>query len=258
MRKPFNLMLDLSKELHVDTDHRAKWQDILARLSDFPTKEWGAEKKPIFILTENGPVLWGGNTVHIQHLYPAGAIGLDSPPPLLDIARRTIATVPRWHDTNGSNSFFPAAARIGFDPQVILRELHHYSTAVMSPSGFSAGNPHGIENCSTVPNTINEMLLQSHEGVLRFFPVWPKDLDARFATLRARGAFLVSAQLKNGIVAGVKIVSEKGRDCAIVNPWPGKTVLVIRNGKAGESKAGERFTFKTEVNDDILLQPQGD
>jgi hypothetical protein len=57
---------------------------------------------------------------------------------------------------------------------------------------------------------LNEMLLESHEGVLRLFPCWPKDQDARFGTLRACGAFLVSAELKGGSIGGVKIASEKG------------------------------------------------
>ena len=90
------------------------------------------------------------------------------------------------------------------------------------PNGMIAGNPHGMEHQSIVPNAIQEMLMQSHEGVIRFFPCWPMDQDARFGTLRARGAFLVSAELKDGVVRGVKIVSEKGRDCTVLNPWPGK------------------------------------
>ena len=96
------------------------------------------------------------------------------------------------------------------------------------------------------------MLLQSHEGVLRFFPCWPKDQDARFGNLRAVGAFLVSAELKNGVVAGVKIVSEKGRDCTVQNPWPGKKVILAGR----ETLAGERFTFKTQPEETIALAPE--
>jgi alpha-L-fucosidase 2 len=70
------------------------------------------------------------------------------------------------------------------------------------------------------------MLMQSHEGVIRLFPCWPKDQDARFGTLRAVGSFLVSAELKGGVISGVKITSEKGGDCVIVNPWPGRIVLL--------------------------------
>ena len=101
------------------------------------------------------------------------------------------------------------------------------------------------------------MLLQSHEGVIRFFPCWPKDQDVRFGTLRARGAFLVSAELKTGIVRGAHIVSEKGRACIVQNPWSGKTVCVIRNGKSAESLSGDRFILKTGVGEAIEIEPQG-
>ncbi|MEO5712325.1 MAG: glycoside hydrolase family 95-like protein [Luteolibacter sp.] len=254
VRSTFKLMLDLSLEYDLEANRRAKWQDILDHLCPFPTKDAG-KGKTIFVLSEDMPRFWQSNTVHIQHIYPAGAIGLDSPPEQLAIARDTLAASGRWHDGNGSNSFFPAAARVGWAPESILGELHKYSTTAMAPNGFSQGNIHGIENCSTVPNTINEMLLQSHEGALRFFPVWPKNLDARFGTLRADGAFLVSAQLKSGEISGVTIASEKGRDCTVVNPWPEKKVLVTRNGSAAETVGGERFTLKTVAGGTLSLSP---
>lgn len=256
VRNSFKLVLDLSQELDLDADCRTKWTDILARLSPYPTQPWGAKKWPVFILSEQGPVMWGGNTVHIQHIYPASQIGLDSEPEQLATARNTIDLIQRWHDNNGANSFFPAAVRVGYDPQAVLRELHKYSTGGMAPNGFSRGNPHGIENCSTVPNTVNEMLMQSHEGVIRLFPCWPKDLDARFGTLRARGAFLVSAELKGGIISGVKILSEKGRDSTVMNPWPGRTVRIVRNGKDAEAAAGDRFTLKTAPGETLELRSE--
>jgi hypothetical protein len=158
----------------------------------------------------------------------------------------------RWIDLNGCNSFYPAAARVGYDPKVILEKLRHWVDTA-SPNGMRADNPHGMEQLSVVPCTLQEMLFQSHEGVLRFFPCWPKDQDARFGTLRADGAFLVSAQLKAGEVSGVSIVSEKGRDCAVANPWPGKKAQVVRDGKVAESVEGERFVLKTRAGEKIEL-----
>ena len=70
--------------------------------------------------------------------------------------------------------------------------------------------------------------------------------------MRAVGAFLVSAEMKNGVVTGVKIVSEKGRDCTVVNPWPGKTVKVAGR----ETLSGDRFTFKTGLGETVTLEPQ--
>ena len=97
--------------------------------------------------------------------------------------------------------------------------------------------------------------MQSHEGVLRFFPCWPREMDARFGTLRARGAFLVSAELKSGMVDNVHIVSEKGRDCMVQNPWPCNEVAVMRNGRKAETVAGERFSLKTSSGENIGLVP---
>jgi alpha-L-fucosidase 2 len=100
------------------------------------------------------------------------------------------------------------------------------------------------------------MLMQGHDGVLRLFPAWPRDLDARFGGLRAVGAFLVSASLRGGVVEGAAIVSEKGRRCTLVNPWPGKPVAVIRDGRASEPVSGPRFALETRPGERIELRPR--
>lgn len=102
-----------------------------------------------------------------------------------------------------------------------------------------------IEKMSTVPNTINEMLCMGHKGVLRVFPVWPKSQDATFTDIRCWGAFLVSGELKNGRVTHVTLVSEKGRNCRMVNPWPDQKVGLYREGRLWKHVEGERFTFET-------------
>jgi hypothetical protein len=55
---------------------------------------------------------------------------------------------------------------------------------------------------------VNEMLLQSHEGALRFFPTWPANRRAAFSTLRTKGAFLVSAEHVVGRGTAARIVAE--------------------------------------------------
>jgi hypothetical protein len=102
-----------------------------------------------------------------------------------------------------------------------------------------------------VPNTINEMLCMGHKGVIRLFAVWPRTQDAAFANIRCWGAFLVSGALKGGVVGDVSIVSEKGGDCTVVNPWGAEPIQLIRNGKAAETVAGERVTFGT-VPDEVI------
>jgi hypothetical protein len=86
--------------------------------------------------------------------------------------------------------------------------------------------------------------------------VWPKTQDARFMSLRTWDAFLVSSALKDGAVQFVKLVSEQGRPCTLLNPWPGKAVDVYRDGKKLDTLKGERVTLKTEIGATLVLVPE--
>ena len=249
----FRNMIPMSEALGVDADKRAKWRDITVKISAFPLQE--KDGKTVFRYSEKGMAWCGDNTLGIQHIFPAGAIGLDSDPKLLEISHNMINAMGRWCDYNGASSWYAACARVGYDPKKILAELNAmYSQHAMANKLLSFGGG-GIENVSPALG-VTEMLLQSHEGVIRFFPCWPKDQDARFGTLRAKGAFLVSAELKGGIASGVKVTSEKGGDCVIQNPWPDQSVRVIRNGQSAESASGPRFTLKTTVGESIEIKPE--
>ncbi len=250
VRALFGNMVDMSEALGEDASLRPKWKDILEKLSPFPTQERGG--KTVFRYTEKGTAWWGDNTVGIQHIYPAGAIGLGSDPKLLEISRNMIDAMGRWSDNNGASSWYAACARVGYDPSRTLTELRHMydKHSMLNKIPWFGGG--GIENASPAA-AVDEMLLQSHEDVIRLFPSWPKNLDARFGSLRADGAFLVSAELKGGVVSGVTIQSEKGRDFAIVNPWPGHSVKVVRNGNLTETASGPRFTLKTSPGDKLKL-----
>jgi len=132
--------------------------------------------KPVFACTEAGE----GGTCYRQ-VWPAGQIGLSSDSKLLDVARNTV-------DAIGYNThplYAPVLPRIGYDPAVILENLRKNCRENGYPNGYIFFAGGGLETASTVPANINEMLLQSYEGVLRLFPDWPKDHDARFSNLRA-------------------------------------------------------------------------
>ena len=251
----FDLAVDMSTSLGIDAARQKKWQHILKHLSKFATQEKNGAT--VFRYTEKGVAWNNGNSLGIQHIYPAGAIGLDSDPKLLEISRNTVRVMNRWIDYNGMNSFFPAAVRVEYDSETILQKLREMIEKVGGVNGFTRGNPHGVENCSIVPNTINEMLCMGHGHVLRVFPVWPKSKDARFMNIRAWDAFLVSSALKGGVVQYVKIHSERGRNCTMVNPWPGKSVAVYRSGKRIATLKGERIFMKTEAGGTVVLVPEG-
>ncbi len=245
--------VDMSKMLNVDEEFRKDWADKQKNIAPFPLQERNG--KTVFRYSEKGTAWWDGNTLGIQHIYPGGQIGLSSDSMLLQVARNTINDMQRWLDMNGSNSFFPAAVRVGIDADTILQKLHEYSLHTY-PNGFQLNNPHGIENCSTVPNTINEMLCMSNQDMIRVFEVWPKSKDASFSKIRCDGAFLVSSELKNKAVQYVKIISEQGKSCTIQNPWPNKRVIIKSDKRKPLQLNGNVLSFSTHKGEELILQPE--
>jgi hypothetical protein len=105
-----------------------------------------------------------------------------------------------------------------------------------------------------LPLVINECLMQSYDGKIRLFPNWNRATDAEFTTLRAVGAFLVDSRLANGKIEHIRILSEKGVTCRLVNPWGTTSVTVVRNGKPAETLKGETLlSFKTTAGETIEL-----
>ncbi|MDR1814644.1 MAG: hypothetical protein LBR18_07340 [Tannerella sp.] len=244
--------LDMSELLDADRNKRKQWIDLRDHISDYPLME--RDGKTVFRLTEKGPDVIDVNSLALQHVYPAGQIGLDSDPKLIEISRNTLK-YKNWLDENASNSIFPTAVRVGVNPDTILFHLNRYARHTFV-NGFQSNNPHGVENWSTTPNTINEMLCMGHQGVLRLFPVWNRALDAEFHTIRAEGAFLVSARLHKGIISNVTVFSEQGRTLTMLNPWQGAKVKVTA-GNNGKSKTlkGERLVLNTKPNTNYSFEP---
>lgn len=80
--------------------------------------------------------------------------------------------------------------------------------------------PFTLEGNFAFASGVQEMLIQSHAGVIRVFPAIPASWeDVSFRQLRTYGAFLVSAQMKDGKVTEVEIQAEKGGVAKLANPF---------------------------------------
>ena len=252
-RMVMDIALDMSEFLGLDESRRKAWRDKRDHISEYPLQERNG--KTVFRYTERGVAWWQDNTLGIQHIYPAGQIGLASDENLLEISRNTIEEMARWLDFNGTNSLYPAAVRVGYPADTILAHLKEYCEHTY-PNGFQLNNPHGDENWSTVPNTINEMLCMGHQGIVRLFPVWPKSMDASFHQIRVEGAFLVSSTLKNGAVGNVTMISEKGRDLTMLNPWEGKGIRIKTPDGATIKAQGDTIRIPTIPNGTYRFEPE--
>ncbi len=80
--------------------------------------------------------------------------------------------------------------------------------------------PFTLEGNFAFASGIQEMLIQSHTGTVRIFPAIPVAWkDVEFKSLRCQGAFLVSAEKREGKVREVVIVAEKGGVLRLQNPF---------------------------------------
>lgn len=246
----FKAVYDMAKELGLNSEKYALWEDINKNLSDFPT--FIKKGKKCYRYSKRGIRWRDDNTVGLQHIYPASQIGLSSDEKTLKIAKNTYFINDRRLDDNGSNSYLPAGARIGVDPDFVLEGIKMNIKEFALPNRLFRHHGGGIEHLTTVPATVNEMLLQSHEGIIRLFPCWNKKSSAAFENLRADGAFLVSAELKNGQTASLKIKSLMGRNCVV----EGSDIKEIKKSDGTAinfSRNGNTVCFETEANEEYKL-----
>ncbi len=245
----FNGVYDMAKELGLNSEKYALWEDIIANLSDFPT--FIKHGKKCFRYSKRGIRWRDDNTVGLQHIYPASQIGFSSDEKMLKIAKNTYFINDRRLDDNGSNSYLPAGARIGVDPKFLIDGLHMNIKEFGLPNRLFRHHGGGIEHLTTVPVTVNEMLMQSYEGIIRLFPCWDKKMSASFENLRADGAFLVSAELKNKEIKSLKIKSLKGRPCnvdcsgikSVIREADKKEIPFRRNGSAVSFETEKDVTY---------------
>ena len=247
----FNGIYDMAKELGLNGEKYPIWEDIIENLSDFPT--FIKKGKKCFRYSKRGIRWRNDNTVGLQHIYPASQIGFESGEKLLKIAKNTYFINDRRLDDNGSNSYLPAGARIGVDPHFLIEGIHQNIKEFGLPNRMFRHHGGGIEHLTTIPATINEMLLQGHEGIIRLFPCWDKKSPASFENLRADGAFLVSAELKNKKISSIKIKSLKGRICNVDFAY----VKSVKRESDGEevpfTRNGNVISFETQADEVYLL-----
>jgi len=248
-----------------ETDLLLDIRDILAHFPPYPTA--GTPRGDVFVsVGGEDPEIVYNVPVSLMTVFPGDHHGLDSPP---DEYRTALNTYQNQQNEGGNELVFlnVQAARLGvldidrFKRQVeyctlpngtcadMVLQIHGRYTNTL-PFDYMAPMGVWFENFS-LPLVINECMLQSYNGVLRLFPNWPDGKEAEFRTLRAVGAFLVSAKRSRTGVEWVEVTSEAGGPLALLSPW-GKDVVCEQAGKrkriAGDSirldtKPGEVLRF---------------
>lgn len=144
--------------------------------------------------------------------------------------------------------------------------LKRFATNFVSPNSFHLNGdqkggqysdftyrPFTLEGNFAYAQGIHEMLLQSHKTFIEVFPAVPRDWkNVSFRTLRAEGAFLISAKKENSVAMEVKIKSEAGGLLRIklpfktwINTGIDRSLIKIENGIVEmKTSKGQTITFK--------------
>ena len=267
LRMFFKGIIEMTSFLKVDQERHKKWQHILDHLSPIPTVNVNGETR--IKACEGGTgsgsrTLPGYGRVMMHALtFPSGVTGVKTDSSFASTLCREISRWGKgpmgdadWNNLgNGFETYFTSAARVGYDPNIILTKLKERILKTCLPNLYVPQGGGGIEVLSAIPSAINEVLLQGYEGIIRVFPTWPSNKDAKFENLRTHGAFLVSSEKVNEKVKYIRLKSEKGRPCILENPWQKSVVLLERDGKQKESLTGNILRFNTQENEQILITP---
>ncbi len=244
--------------------------------------------------------LWIRHPSMLMPVFPIGEIDMDSDPETVQLIRNTLD----YLEDNCEIGVFPgswlaaAAARIGRG-QYALRILYEKGIDHLSRSnGLSAEEtdrflnfcliarqplyyPCMMEFTGEMLAAVNEMLLQSHNGIIRVFPALPDGdpeygrmirhghsfsermdrllpyeawQDVRFDKLLAKGAFEVSAALSEGKLAFILVHPKKGGRVRITSPYLDAGTPVRCGDEILPSyRDGGILTFDTEAGKDYLI-----
>ena len=220
IRFSFHGFLEAANILNVDADLVGEVENYLKILPQYPVHE----PTGMVVDRENGIPLEYNIPVPTTPIFPAEQITYFSSPNEKALFKKTLQNI----QTNGNNSTIMLAvakARLGtHDAKAWLK---HQINVRLKPNGSlnlseknAAFNSFGhYTEMFSVSGAISELLLQSVDGIIRLFPAWPKDENAKFETLRAIGGFLVSAEQKSGKIQGLHITSTVGGKLRLFSPW---------------------------------------
>jgi hypothetical protein len=109
-----------------------------------------------------------------------------------------------------------------------------------------------LELGGVLMTAINEMLLQSHDGIIRVFPAIPAEWRQAAFRLCAVGAFIVTGEMRGGEIQPYLIESLAGSKCDTELPWENATVKNAGTGKIVTQGSG-RVSFATVAGSRYLV-----
>lgn len=246
MRGIFPVAIALSKKYGVDADRRAEWQEVLENLAPYPRSDMPGA------IAGLGPGTW------CQGLAPHGKLrenyGDESPRmgpvigDFLDALTLESADTQEWavamatldkHPGTGKKQLCSCGQYAIIPARMGRADLVEIALPAQMRSSYDQARPgasHSLQGPGIFMRATHEALLLSVAAspvdapVIHVLEGWPRKWDVDFQLL-AKGGFLVSASLKSEAIRFVEIRSQRGGECRIRNPWPGREVALLVEGR---------------------------
>jgi len=211
-------LIGLARERSREDELLPVWQDLLARLTEYPTNEHG-----FMIGRDLGYDRSHRHWSHLLMIYPLRLVTPENGGEAL--IRKSLE---RWHALQGAHAAYSytgaacMAAMLG-DGDLALRYLEGLKPYLVPVTQYREGGGPVIETPLHGAAAVQDLLLQSWGGVIRVFPAVPSSWpEAVFSQLRAEGGFLVSALRRDGRTRWVRIQSLAGQPCRVRPGLPGQ------------------------------------
>ena len=227
-RWALNRAADASEILAVDADLRGKWREVAENMAPYPTWEG-----------PDGPMYCAIAGVEPKHM-PADHFGEAAEYPTI------------------------LADEINLDSPKEQKEMMLRTAKKLSTAGTTGQTLIllGVPGRSMWDRFDAETLLNSRSGRIYLFPAIAPKTEIAFHNFQARGGFLVSAARNAQEVYFLEVQPRRDNICRIMNPWPGRPVVVHDVGKTEpvpvqlDKSNGECLAFAAVAGRKYAIQAQ--
>ena len=247
------------------SDEAAHWRELDKQVPDFDTDSDGA-------LTFAPGFPYNASHRHFSHavaFHPFGLLDVSQGEKERQIILKTLEKIkqmgPDWWCGYSYAWYGNMLARVG-DGASAADALRTFASCFCLPNSFHANGdqsgtgksqftyrPFTLEGNFAFAAGVQEMLLQSHTGIIRIFPAIPDAWqDVSFHQLRAQGAFLVSASQKSGHWQKVEIYPERGGLLRL--DLDGHKVASIHGAEGSNVTPDGILEVQTHPNQPIMIQ----
>lgn len=273
-RAIFQIAIEAATRLGIDREQVSTWRERLAKAPPYPIQDGVFSVVMRNEGTPEPPEHFQWQVPNVSGVFPYGVIDSNSPPSLRRIAE---ATFERYRfNTDAGHEYLPlVAARLGradwwraaafqylqffqVHDQGLFNYYNIFGNKVEDSANHKQVHPY-LEASGIFAASVNEMLLQSHDGVIRVFPAAPSHWQGRFI-LRAVGSFLVASERRlPGEVSYILLQALGGgqRDCRVQVPWKNGLTLSAAGRRVHCRMAQRIATFAAKPGLIYIMTPKG-